>query len=369
MGVMVTEKNPKLDPGEKNRALRLHQEALVVDIHSDIHLDVIRCRGRGETKVLERRHFPRWKKAGLNAVVLNTMAKFGPETYPYRASPVHNYLLMIDAVLQEIQESPDCFFQILEPVDLEKARVDERIGIMLGLEGAEPIEMDLGFLRCYHRLGLRIMNLTWHQRNQVADGVAEPSNSGLSNFGREVVGELNRLGIIIDLSHLSKAGVRDVLEISKQPVVASHSNADAVCSHQRNLEDWQIKGIAENCGLIGVNFLGRFVAPENPTISDVLDHVDHIAGLVSPVHMGMGPDYTDFCQDMIISSRKLAGPGQPVDDVDIPYAEGLSDVTELPNFTCGLVARGYSEDDIRGILGENFLRVFRQVYESAGERG
>jgi len=358
----------RLDPDEEERALRLHRESLVVDIHSDIHLDVIRCRGMGETKALERRHFPRWKKAGLNAVVLNTMAKFGPETYPYRASPVHNYLLMIDAIHQEIHESPDCFFQILEPDDLEKAGCDERIGIMLGLEGAEPLEMNLGFLRCYFRLGLRIMNLTWHQRNQVADGVAEPSNSGLSNFGREVVEELNRLGIMIDLSHLSKAGVQDVLEISRQPVVASHSNANAVCSHQRNLDDRQIKGIAEKGGLIGVNFLGRFVAAENPALSNVLDHVDHIAGVAGPIHMGMGPDYTDFCQDMIISARAIAGPGQPVDDADIPYAEGLSDVTELPNFTRGLVARGYNDDDIRGILGTNFLRLFRKIYESAPGR-
>lgn len=354
-----------LAPADDERALRLHDESLVIDIHSDIHLDVIRCRGRGETRVLERRHFPRWKQGGINAVVLNTMAKFGPEIYPYRASPVHNYMLMIDAIQQEIRESPDCFYQIFGPDDLERAAEDERIGIMLGLEGAEPLEMNLGFLRCYHRLGLRIMTLTWHQRNQVADGVAEPSNSGLSNFGREVVDELNRLGIMIDLSHLSKRGVKDVLEISRQPVVASHSNADAVCSHQRNLEDWQIKGIGENGGLIGVNFLGRFVAAENPTASDVLDHVDHIAGLISPAHMGMGPDYTDFCQDMIISSRRLAGPGQPVDDPDIPYAEGLSDVAELSNFTRGLVARGYGDDDIRGILGKNFLRVFKQVYKGA----
>ena len=361
---MVIRGDLKLDPSEEERAIRLHQDSLVVDIHSDIHLDVIRCRGRGETKVIEHRHFLRWKKAGLNAVVLNTMAKFGPETYPYRASPVHNYLLMIDAIHQEVHESPDSLFLILEPDDLEKAKDDDRIGIMLGLEGAEPLEMNLGFLRCYYRLGLRIMNLTWHQRNQVADGVAEPSNSGLSNFGREVVSELNRLGIMIDLSHLSKAGVRDVLDISKQPVLASHSNADAVCRHQRNLEDWQIKEIAEKDGLIGVNFFGRFVAAENPTIMDVLDHVDYIADMVSPVHLGMGPDYTDFCQDMIISSRRLAGPGQPVNDADIPYAEGLSDVTELPNFTRGLVARGYKDDEIRGILGNNFLRLFQKVYKA-----
>lgn len=353
---------PKTDTDEK-RAFRLHRESLVIDCHSDVHLDVIRSRGKGETRVLERRHLPRWREAGLNVVVLSSMAKFGPDPYPYWSSPVNNFLLMADAIHQEIEESPHCFLLILEPEDIDRAKDSNRLGIMLGLEGAEPLETNLGFLRCYFRLGLRIMNLTWHQRNQVADGVAEPSNSGLSNFGREVVSELSRLGIIIDLSHLSKAGVRDILEICKQPVIASHSNASAVHSHQRNLDDWQIKGIAENGGLIGVTFLGRFVAAEHPSLSDVLDHVDHIAHLVGPACIGMGPDYTDFCADMIISSRRVAGPGQPVDDVDIPYADGVDDMTKLTNFTGGLVARGYSDDEIRGILGENFLRVFKEVYE------
>jgi len=354
-----------LEAAAERRALKLHNESLVIDCHSDVHLDVIRSRGRGETKVFERRHFPRWKEGGLNIVVLNTLAKFGPDPYPYRTSPVHNFLLMTDAIRQEIQESPDCLFQVLEPDDIEKARQDERIGILLGLEGTEPLEMNLGFLRSYHRLGLRVMNLAWHIRSQVADGTSEPSNSGLSNFGREVVREANRLGILIDFSHLSKAAVRDTFELCQQPVIASHSNVNAIFNHERNLDDWQIKGIAEGGGLIGVVFLGRFVVEENPTLSDVLDHVDYIAKLVGPEHICMGPDYTDFCQDMIIDARRAAGPTMPAGGVDIPYADGVEEVTKLSNFTRGLVARGYNDDDIRGILGENFLRVFRQVYESA----
>ena len=355
----------QLDDRQEARAMRLHNESSVLDDHSDIHLDVIRSRGRGETRVFERRYFERWKKAGLNAVVLGTVAKFGPEIYPYRVSPVHNFLLMADAIHQEILESPDHFFPILEPDDMARAKEEERIGIMLGLEGAEPLEQDLGFLRCYFRLGMRVMNLTWHQRNQVADGVAEPSNSGLSNFGREVVREMNRLGILIDLSHLSPSGVKDVLQLSSQPVVASHSNAKAICPHQRNLDDESIKGIAEKGGVIGVAFLGRFVAEENATLSDVLDHVDHIAKLAGPDHVSIGPDFTDNCADMIISARRVAGPGQPVDDTSIPYAQGVEEVNKLPNFTRGLVSRGYSDEEIRGILGENYLRLFREVYEGA----
>lgn len=355
----------RLDQQQEERALGLHINSLIIDMHSDVHLDVVRSRGRGETQVFERRHLPRWEKGGVNIVVLNSLAKFGPDKYPYRTSPVHNFLLMADAIKQEVAESSDRFFEVLYPDDVSRAQEERKIGFILGLEGAEPIEQDLGFLRCYYRLGLRIMNLTWHQRNQVADGVAELSNSGLSNFGRDLVKEMNLLGILIDVSHLSQNGVRDVLELSEQPVIASHSNSRAICDHQRNLDDWQIKGIAEKGGVIGVVFVDRFVATQNPNISHVLDHIDYMAKLVGASHVGIGPDYTDFCQDMLISSRRVAGSDQPYDAPSIPYAEGVEDMTKLPNLTKGLVSRGYSDEEIRGILGGNFLRVFSKVCKAS----
>lgn len=342
-------------------ALQLHRDALVVDMHSDVHLDVIRLRGRGETRVLQRRHLPRWREGGVDAVVLNTLAKFGPEPYPYRTTPVRNQLLAMDAIHQEIAESPECFTLVLEPDDIPRARREGKVGLMLGVEGAEAVETDLGLLRCYYRLGLRVMNLSWHHRNLAADGVAEPSDAGLSHFGRALVGELNRLGILIDLSHLSPSGVEDVLERSRAPVMASHSNAKAVCDHQRNLDDRQIRAIAARGGMVGAVFLGRFVDSRRPTLERVLDHLDHMRGLAGNEHLGIGPDYCDHAEDMIISARRVAGPGQPVDDRTIPFAEGLEDAGKLPRFTQGLVARGYDEAAIRGILGENFLQLFRTV--------
>jgi membrane dipeptidase len=351
-----------LDEQQEERALTLHRNSLVIDMHSDVHLDVIRSRAGGEIKVLERRHLPRWKEAGINVVILCTPSKFGLDSYPYRTTPVHHFLLMTDAIHQEMVESPDCFLPILEPDDITKAQREEKVGLMLGTEGAEPVEMDLGLLRCYHRLGLRIMVLTWHHRNQVADGTAEPSNSGLSNFGRTLVKEMNRLGILIDVSHLSKAGVRDVLELSEQPIIASHSNARSLCDHQRNLEDSQIYSIAEKDGIIGVVFHGNFVAAQNPNIFHVLDHLDYIARLVGIDHVGIGPDYCE-AQDMVISSRRTVRPDLPLDATCIPYAEGVEDVTKLPNFTRGLISRGYSDTEIQGVLGENFLRLFRKVYK------
>ena len=348
----------------QRRGLQLHHDSLVVDMHSDAHLDVIRSRGKGERRVLERRHLPFWRKGGINAVVLNTLPKFGPEPYPYRTSPVRNALLLMDAVYEEISDSPDSLMLVLEPDDILKAREEQKIGIILGLEGAEAVEMDLGLLRCYYRLGLRVMNFTWHQRNLVADGVAEPSNAGLSHFGRALVGEMNRLGILIDVSHLSSAGVDDVLALSEAPVMASHSNAKVVCNHQRNLADEHIAGISAKGGMVGVVFLGRFVAEQEPKLEDVLDHVDHIVEIAGPEHVGIGPDYADHAHDMIIASRRVAGPNQPVNDKTIPYAEGLEDASKLPAFTQGLVARGCDDASIRGILGENFVNLFRRVRDN-----
>jgi len=208
------------------------------------------------------------------------------------------------------------------------------------------------------------MNLTWHVRNLAGAGTGETTNSGLSNFGKTLVKEMNRLGILIDVSHLSAAGVRDVLEVSEQPIIASHSNAYNICNHQRNLEDWQIKGIAKNEGIIGIAFLGNFVAKENPSIDHVLDHIDYIARLVGTAHLGIGPDYTDFCQDMFIASRRSTKSGLPVDATEIPYADGVENVTKLCNFTRGLVSRGYKDEEIKGILGENFVRLFKKVRKS-----
>jgi membrane dipeptidase len=347
-------------------ATELHQSSLVIDVHSDVHLDLIRSRAAGETRVLERRHLPGWRAGGVDGLVLNTIPKFGPDPYPYQTSPVQNLLYMLDCLHMELEESAEHMTLVLEPGDFERARSAGKIGIMVGCEGAEPLGSDLSLFRSYHRLGLRVLTLTWHHRNAVGDGVSEPSGSGLSNFGREVVAEANRLGVMLDLSHAGARTLVDVLSQSAAPVVASHSNASRLCEHERNLDDDEIRAIAEVGGLVGVAFLGRFVSATDPDIEDVLDHIDHIAGLVGPEHIGLGPDFTTGGADLIIGSRAVAGPNQPVNDVSIPYARGLETYEEFPAITEGLLRRGHSPESIRGILGANYTRVFEAVTDNAG---
>lgn len=346
-------------------AARFHGDGLVVDVHCDVHLDLVRSRAAGERQVLERRHLPAWRAGGVGLVVLNTIPKFGPDPYPYVTTPVHNYLYMLDCLHQELDESPHAFALVRTPSDVAKAQTEGKLGIIIGVEGAEPLGTDLSLLRCYHRLGLRVLTLTWHHRNSVADGVSEPSASGLSNFGREVVSEANRLGIVLDVSHAGPRAVRDTLARSSVPIMASHSNARALCDHERNLHDDELRGIAEQEGLIGVTFLGRFVADDDPTLEDVVGHVEHLFDVVGPEHVALGTDYTTGGQDLIIEARRVGGPDQPTTDATIPYARGLESYDGLPALAARLIERGHTQAHVDAILGGNFLRLFSGVSAAA----
>jgi membrane dipeptidase len=177
-------------------------------------------------------------------------------------------------------------------------------------------------------------------RNLLADGVADNrTKGGLSNMGVEAIEELNRLGMIVDVSHLSDAGFWDVIEISKDPVIATHSNARAVCAHSRNMTDEMIKVLAEKGGVMGMNFAPDFVHKAKPSVATLVDHIDHIVDLVGPEHVGLGSDFDGI-------------PSTP---------QGLEDASKIPAITEELVKREYSEDYIRLILGGNHLRLIKQV--------
>lgn len=345
------------------RAAALHRDQLVLDLHCDINLDVMRSRARGAHRVIAERYLPNWREIGLDVVVLNSIPKIGLDAHPYVTTPVHNFLGMLDALREEIRESPDELMLVESAADLAEARSGNRVGIVIGVEGAEAIGSELAYLRCFHGLGLRVLTLTWHQRNQVADGVAEPSNAGLSHFGRAVVDEANRLGIVLDVSHASPQTVTDVLERSSAPVIASHSNARSVHDHERNLSDDQLRAISERGGVIGAVFIGRFTG-EDPTIDDVVAHVLHMAEVAGPEAIALGPDYVDNAHDLIIDARRIAGPHQPVNDADIPFVAGLEDVTGIPALTAALLDAGMTDEQVTGILGVNAARLLGGVLDS-----
>jgi membrane dipeptidase len=320
------------------KAVQLHRQSFVSDAHCDTILDVL----KGKRRLAERSSegqidLPKLHEGNVSAQV------FAVWTPPERYADALKYgMEAADAFLEEVEDNDD-LISATTVDDLDFAFSTGKVAGILGMEGAEPLKGSISVLRDFYRLGLRLLTLTWNFRNEAADGVKESiTRGGLTRFGRDLVAACNDLGIILDVSHLSPAGVEDVLALSSKPIIASHSNAKALCNHPRNLTDEQIKAIASTGGAIGVTFVPAFLRKdkENASVSDVLDHIDYITKLVGAEHVMLGSDFD--------------GMGETV-------PKGLEDASKLPALTEGLVERGYNEDEIKTILGLNFRRVFAEV--------
>jgi membrane dipeptidase len=321
-------------------ARALHADALVIDAHEDILCAVRSRRRHGETRVVSRCYLPAIRAGGVDAVVFPIyLTPYMPE------SALRESLLMIDDLQQEIAECPDDLYLLRSAADLDPNRRQGRLAIMLSLEGAEPLGLDLGILRLLHELGLRALGLTWARRTMVADGnLEEETGGGLTRFGREVVRECERLGILIDVSHLSSAGFWGVMRLATGPVIASHSNARALCDHPRNLTDDQLRALAATGGVVGLNAYSAFVHPTQPSLDRLLDHAEHLGSVMGAGHIGLGFDFPEY-----------------LPDDDGSRLDGLRDPSDMPAITARLLDRGVSEQDIRAILGESWQRVWREV--------
>jgi len=318
----------------------LHQESIVFDAHCDTLQEVLAGKRRlGERSEKGHADLPRLREGGVTAQIFALFVS--PNYFPRGAA--RQALRLLDAFYQEMEENADQLTLATSASDIEKAKAEGKVAGILSLEGAEALEGDLGVLRAFYKLGVRNIGLTWNLRNAAADGVDETrSSSGLSNFGVQLVREMNRLGIMVDISHLSPTGVRDVLHVSEAPVIASHSNAYALCPHRRNLTDEQLEGVASKGGVVGVTFVPRFVTEDEDqaTLKKVLDQIDYMVKTMGIDHVGLGSDFDGFFKSEV---------------------RGLEDVTCLPKLTAGLVERGYGEEEVKKILGGNFMRVFRVV--------
>jgi membrane dipeptidase len=326
---------------------QLHQEALVVDTHCDTLLRLLgRSSGSQEQSAyrLRDRHaeghidLPRLKEGGVDVQFF--AAYIEPIYKPDRS--LKRAMQIFDAFFTEVDANSDLMMLATSAQDILTAKEQGKLAAVLAIEGGEALEGDLGVLRLFHRLGVRSIGLTWNERNNIADGVGDSrSKGGLSVFGADLIKEMNRLGILVDVSHLSDPGFWDVVELSTQPIIASHSNSRAVCNHRRNLTDDQIKALAKNGGVMGMNFAAAFVKEDGkPKLDDLLNHIDHIVELVGPEHVGLGSDFDGIG----------AAP------------EELTDASTMPLITDGLCKRGYSDEHIRLILGGNYFRVFKEVW-------
>lgn len=225
--------------------------------------------------------------------------------------------------------------------DIREVMKSDHIGVMLSIEGADGI-FDLSALRTFFRLGVRMISLTWNQRNHLADGIGEvEANGGLTLLGKKMIEEMNKLKIIIDVSHIAPAGFWDIAKHSKSPFIASHSNSKAIYQHKRNLDDKQIKEIGKKSGIIGINFAPFFISNKKKTeIKDLIKHIDYIKDLVGIDKITLGTDY---------------------DGIDMT-PKGLENIGRLKNLEEELFIQGYQKEEIEKIFYKNNLNFFEKIW-------
>jgi membrane dipeptidase len=379
-----TSTRPARDEALWQKALAIHRRAIVIDTHNDITTamtnDDYDLGGNPPTPY--RTSIARMKKGGMTAEFFSLYIK---PWYVTHGGAARRTLDMIDSVYRAVERHPNDLMLATSTADIRRAKAQRKIACLTGIEGGHAIENSLPTLREFHRLGVRYMTLTWNNTNDWADAArGEKKHNGLTDFGKEVVREMNRLGMLVDVSHVSDKTMSDALDFSKAPIIASHSSARALSNVPRNIPDDLLKRIGKNGGVVQVNFYSVFVdaataGPQSEErdkalkpqedalnekykddperlaeesdkleaanslpplpISKLIDHIDHIAKVAGIDHVGIGADF-DGAND---------------------FPEGARDVSMLPNITYELLKRGYSEQDIRKILGENFLRVFAQA--------
>jgi len=270
-----------------------------------------------------------------------------------------------------------CYFEVeprllhVERVDdIDRARREGKLGIIFGCQGlASKIEDDLNLLRILHKLGLRIGQLTYNERNSMGCGCLETPDSGLTHFGRVTVREMNHLGMVVDMAHAGARTAREAIECSEKPVIISHANVRRLNDHPRNVPDEVLKALGERGGLIGITAFAPFVELKpgrRPTVEDVVTHIAYVAERVGVDFVGVGSDL--FEGESPVRFERFFRTRYPdvIRDytIDTVYAEGFTTVDDFPCLTEALVARGFADGDILKILGGNYLRVFRDVWPS-----
>jgi membrane dipeptidase len=383
--------------------MRVHRSAILIDSHNDLPtwmVDGQECEAQspcidvGKPTKLGHTDLARLKKGGVGAVFF---AAYVSGNYVKGNRSAHRALAEIDVVRHAIVEKyPHDFMLATTAADIEQAHREGKIAALIGIEGGHAIEDDLGLLRDYYALGVRYMTLTHTNTNDWADSSGDINDAkvkhhgGLTPFGKEVVLEMNRLGMMVDISHVADDTFWDALNTSKAPIIASHSDCRALANAPRNLTDQMIVALARKGGIVDINFNCGFLSQrfrdqvaahadevhkrvreieaagrklgdieedvvegdiqtqlgiKRPTLADVVDHIDHIRKIAGIDAIGIGTDFN--------------GVGcTPV---------GLEDVSKFPNLTRALLEKGYSPEDIRKIYGGNFLRVMRAVEAEAGK--
>lgn len=329
-------------------AAQLHRDCGLLVAHMDLPAELHLRHQAGESRILETRYLPRLQRAGIRVIIGAVFVH--PMYLPEQALSMA--LAQIAALQAEIAGS-DRFCLIRTSAQLDAALQSGRIGILLSLEGAEPLGDSPALLHVFHELGVRLLSLTWNSRNAFADGCAL-QGCGLTAAGETLVQTAQELGMLPDVSHLNDAGFDRLMALCTGPVIASHSNCRPLCDHPRNLTDAQIVQIAGSGGVIGVNQI-RFLVRDGAGISDLCQHILHLRRLGGPGCVGLG---LDLARDYMEALPKPSTFWQAWDPSD---EDILTDYADLTQLTAALLMQGISPQEIAGILSGNFLRVLRQA--------
>jgi membrane dipeptidase len=326
---------------------RFHKDILVWDAHRDVAYEA----------PLKERFLQKWMLAV--DLDLELVRAGGVDVQVYAIStastlglaPTAQALKELETVLEIIEAHSEEAVLATNTQAILQAKRAGKLAALLNFEGAEPILTDLGLLHMFYRLGLRAMGLTWNFRNDLADGSYEgPSGGGLTNFGRSVVAEMNRLGMVVDIAHMTEHGMLDVLALSETPVVLSHGAVGAVRpGHHRAYSDTIMEKIAANGGVFCVTSIPEALASdkEGATIECMIEHVDHAVRVMGIDHVGLGADFDVYLSRLGLPAER--------------WLKDLEEVDRWPNVTRLLLERGYPEEDVKKIMGENLLRLYQQV--------
>ncbi len=375
------------------RAKQLHDQAIVVDSHDDTTqrlvfdkaFDIAKRNANGNIDI------PRMREGGLDALFFSIWVP-SDVTGPIA---VKRALQQIDAVREAVRTHPNDLLLATTAADVRRAATDHKIAALMGMEGGHMIDDDLGLLRDYATLGVRYLTLTHFKNNNWADSSTDkPAHDGLTDFGKDVVRELNRLGVMVDISHVADKTFYDALQVTTAPVIASHSSCRAIANHPRNMSDDMLRALAKNGGVVMINYHAAFLSEEFRVASEklsgdvvaamdamskkcggneacstmeservnheamvkgqlpkvtwdtIIEHIDHAVKVAGVDHVGLGSDF---------------------DGATMPL--GMEDASKLPRITDALLKKGYSEMDVQRILGGNILRVMEQVERAAAGAG
>src|SRR6266516_5663499 len=311
-------------------ARALHRDAVVVDAHNDLPVLMLLRNARLGNHKAERYWRDVWvpeaRAGGLDMQVLPIYCAPNVAEASLRSS-----LLQLESIEREAAVTPEVAL-CLSGTEIDAALGDGKIALLVALEGTPGIGIDLELFSVFHRLGVRMISFTHWSRAMLADGTAdEDAGSRLPQSGVRAVAELERLGILLDVSHLAAPAVDHVLELATKTVVASHSSARAVCDHHRNLSDEHLRGIADTGGVIGINVLPRFIDAHEPTLDRVVDHVEHVAEVAGTDHVGLGPDFLRPYIDAVFPQYDTF---VDLEDIDMKaVVPGLARERDLPNLT------------------------------------